>query len=56
MTYAVVNYERMKRLEPPKSDFKFDFNMFCIFIIILTGLYLYKRHVNIRQSRELYGI
>ena len=50
----VVDYDRMKRLEPPQpTAIPMNFNSFCILIIIFTILYLYKRHVNIKQGREL---
>ncbi|QIG59869.1 hypothetical protein [Dishui Lake phycodnavirus 4] len=49
----VVNYDRMKRLEPPQSSgLSMNFNTFCIGIIIIGILYLYRRYVTIKQSRE----
>ena len=49
----VVNYERMARLRPePVTTIPFNLNTLSIVIIILAILGLYKRHVNVKQSRE----
>jgi len=56
MTYAVVDYERMKRLQPPPPSIKFDLNTVSVIIIILMSMYLYKRYVTIKQSREQFHV
>lgn len=49
----VVNHERMRRLRPPPyTSIPFNLNTVCVIIIILAAAGLYKRHVDIRQSRE----
>jgi hypothetical protein len=49
----VVNYERMARLRTePYTAIPFNLNTFSVVIIFLTALGLYKRHINIKQSRE----
>ena len=48
----VVNYERMARLRPPPiTSIPFNLNTLSVIIIILTAIGLYKRHVDIKQSR-----
>lgn len=55
MTYAVVDYERMKRLEPPpKTNIPMNFNTFCVFIIFIVILVLYRRYIVVKQNRERY--
>jgi len=56
MTFAVVDYERMKRLQPPPKDIKFDLNTVSVIIIILMSMYLYKRYVTLKQSRERFHV
>ena len=56
MTFAVVDYERMKRLQPPPRDIKFDLNTVSVIVIIIMAMYLYKRYVTVKQSRELYHV
>lgn len=57
MTYAVVDYERMKRLEPPPpTDIPMNFNTFCVFIIFVCILLLFIRYKKIKQSREQFHI
>jgi len=56
MTFAVVDYERMKRLQPPPPSIKFDLNTLSVIIIILMSMYLYKRYVTIKQSREQFHV
>lgn len=52
----VVNYERMERLRPPPfTTIPFNLNTICIIIIILVIAGLYKRHVDITQSRVRSG-
>jgi hypothetical protein len=49
----VVNYERMARLRPaPYTTIPFNLNTLSVIIIILAVVGLYKRHVDIKQSRE----
>ena len=49
----VVNYERMSRLRPPPyTSIPFNLNTICVIIILLAIAALYKRHVDIKQSRE----
>jgi len=49
----VVNYERMARLRPaPYTTIPFNLNTLCVIIIIFVCAGLYKRHLDIRQSRE----
>jgi len=53
----VVDYDRMKRLEPPQSSgVPMNFNTFCVGIIIIGILYLYRRYITIKQSSERYHI
>ena len=48
----VVNYERMARLRPePLTTIPFNLNTLSVIIIILVVLGLYKRHMDIKQSR-----
>ena len=56
MTFAVVDYERMKRLQPPPRDIKFDLNTVSVIIIILMSMYLYKRYVTIKQSHKRFHV
>ena len=56
MTFAVVDYERMKRLQPPPRDIKFDLNTVSVIVIIIMAMYLYKRYVTVKQSLELYHV
>lgn len=49
----VVNYERMARLRPePYTTIPFNLNTICIVIVVLAIAGLYKRHMDIKQSRE----
>ena len=47
----VINHGRMERLRLPDEPV-FSLNMACIVLICLVILGLYKRHVDISQSRE----
>jgi len=47
----VINYGRMERLRLPDED-TFNLNMMCVIFICIIVLGLYKRSVDIRQSRE----
>lgn len=49
----VVDYGRMERLKPPENTvIHLNMNTICIFLIIVTIIGLYKRHVDISQERE----
>ena len=49
----VVNYERMERLRPPPyTTVPLNANTACIAVIILAIIGLYKRHIDISQSRK----
>jgi hypothetical protein len=49
----VVNYERLERLKPPPpTNIPLNANTACIFIIILAVIGLYKRSVDVSQSRS----
>ena len=45
----VVNYGRMERLRIPDEEGMFSLNTLCLCVILLG---LYKRHIDISQSRE----
>lgn len=47
----VINHGRMERLRLPEDD-GFTLNTACIIFICLVLLGLYKRHIDISQSRE----
>ena len=50
---SVVDHARLQRLKPPQTTkIPLNGNTLCIFIIILSILVLYKRYVNINQSRS----
>jgi hypothetical protein len=49
----VVNYGRMERLRPPeRTSIPINANTIAIAFIILCMIGLYKRYINISQSRE----
>lgn len=49
----VVDYSRMERLKPPENTvIPLNMNTLCLFLIIVTVIGLYKRHVDISQDRE----
>ena len=49
----VVDYSRMERLKPPENTvIPLNMNTLCIFLIIVTGIGMYKRYVDISQYRE----
>jgi len=49
----VVNYGRMERLRPSEStQVPLNLNTFCIILIILCLLALYRRSVTLTQERE----
>jgi len=51
----VVDYERLERLRPPPhplATIPFNLNTLSIVIILITALLLYKRYVNVTQSRQ----
>ena len=49
----VVDYGRMERLKPPENTvIPLNMNTLCLFLIIVTVIGLYKRHVDISQDRE----
>jgi hypothetical protein len=49
----VVNYGRMERLRLPEStNVQMNLNTFCVILIIMCALALYKRSVTITQGRE----
>lgn len=49
----VVDYSRMERLKPPENTvIPLNANTICLFLIIVTIIGLYKRHVDISQDRE----
>ena len=49
----VVNYERMERLRrPPPTNIPLNANTACIVIIIVAVIGLYKRSVDVSQSRS----
>ena len=49
----VINYGRMERLRPPESTtVQMNLNTFCVILIIICILAMYKRSVGITQARE----
>ena len=49
----VVNYEKMERLRaPPLINVPFNMNTLSIIILIAGLIYMYKRYITIKQSRE----
>jgi hypothetical protein len=53
----VVNYGRMERLRLPEdTSLPMNLNTFCILFIVICGIFLYIRYVNINQQRERYHI
>jgi len=49
----VVDYKRMERLRPPENTvIPINANTICIFIILLSVIGLYKRHIDINQSNQ----
>ena len=48
----VVNYGRMERLRIPNEEGMFSLNTLCILFLCVILLGLYKRHIDISQSRE----
>jgi hypothetical protein len=49
----VVNYEKMERLRaPPLTNAPFNMNTLSIIILIVGLIYMYKRYITIKQSRE----
>ena len=49
----VVNYEKMERLRaPPLTNVPFNMNTLSIIILIVGLIYMYKRYITIKQSRE----
>ena len=47
----VVDYKRMERLRPPENTvIPINANTICIFIILISIIGLYKRHVDTRNS------
>ena len=49
----VVNYEKMERLRPPPiTTIPFNLNTLSIIVIIFSVLLLFKRSVDVKQSRE----
>ncbi len=48
----VVDYSRMERLKPPENTvIPLNANTLCLFLIIVTVIGLYKRHIDISQER-----
>ena len=47
----IINYGRMERLRLPEDE-KINLNTICIIVLIIICLGLYKRYVDISQSRE----
>ena len=48
----VVDYSRMERLRPPDGTIiPLNANTICIFLIIVTIIGLYKRHIDSRPRR-----
>ena len=53
----VVDYSRMERLKPPESQvIPINANTLCIFLIIAMIIGLYKRYIDVNQSRERHRI
>ncbi len=53
MTLPVVDYKRMERLRPPENTvIPINANTICIFIILISVIGLYKRHIDINQSNQ----
>jgi len=49
----VVNYEKMERLRaPPLTNVPVNLNTLSIIILIVGVIYMYKRYITIKQSRE----
>lgn len=49
----VVNHERLERLRaPPATNIPLNMNTACIVVIILAVIGLYKRSVDVSQSRK----
>jgi hypothetical protein len=49
----VVNYEKMERLRPPPiTNIPFNLNTLSIIVIIFSVILMFKRSVDVKQSRE----
>jgi hypothetical protein len=49
----VINYGRMERLRPPVSTtVQMNLNTFCVILIFICVLVMYKRSIGITQERE----
>ena len=50
----VVDYKRMERLRPPENTvIPINANTICIFIILISIIGMYKRHVDLNKPRPL---
>lgn len=50
----VVDYKRMERLRPPQNTvIPINANTICVFVILISIIGLYKRHVDTRSRRDL---
>ena len=48
----VVDYKRMERLRPPENTvIPINANTICVFIILISIIGLYKRHVDLRNPQ-----
>ena len=48
----VVDYKRMERLRPPENTvILINANTICVFIILISIIGLYKRHVDLKPPR-----
>ena len=48
----VVDYKRMERLRPPENTvIPINANTICVFIILISIIGLYKRHVDLKTPR-----
>ncbi len=48
----VVDYKRMERLRPPENTvIPINANTICIFIILISIIGMYKRHVDLNKPR-----
>ena len=48
----VVDYKRMERLRPPENTvIPINANTICVFVILISIIGLYKRHVDLNKRR-----
>jgi hypothetical protein len=53
----VINYGRLERLRPVEaSSVQLNLNTFCVLLLVVCALYMYKRSVTVNQQREQFYI